>query len=448
MKLMKIFIYIVLVALISILDLSGSDAERSHLLSNGSDDTETLGFIEEIIQSNTYHLAISKKAFGAISSALSSAVFYIVGQRGAELIWGDKIFTNALATASIIPIEAVGMHFISSLFNNLVLFPGEKEKKATIPFCQPKNVPRICTVSICAALSTLPYVYLSYDYFKLHLGMGALIFAIPSAYVKLIVDYLSIDGLRDRIYNVFRAEDPKQKRLKSSLFATNVRIGKMDTAEINLLLDRLRSTTLRTHEKLALLVGSLPSEALPENVTAQRLRTAITISGAIIGAIGMSCMEPLSEKAVISMGITNAAFVRVIAFAATISAASLMAMTSWDVFGLICDAFATNQSKLTLRGSLIGITSIFALMPAAALSVEYLGVHGVFPIIALISNILGTFLLDYWSLTSFLDGIKESSSQRIILSSIINTIASKIPSLKPEAISAMYRILTNMEGVQ
>jgi hypothetical protein len=159
-----------------------------------------------------------KRSFGAFSSALSSAVFFPVGVEGAKHIWDNVVFDNTIAAISLIPIEAVGMKFIGDLFSELLNRSSENEKKIT----KRKNIllwgVKLITLGSISILSSAPYVYLSYIKFVPQMQQFALIFAIPSAYVKTTVDYWCMNEVLKKFLTlVKRTPDTERASLKKEL---------------------------------------------------------------------------------------------------------------------------------------------------------------------------------------------------------------------------------------
>jgi magnesium-transporting ATPase (P-type) len=162
--------------------------------------------------------------------------------------------------------------------------------------------------------------------------------------------------------------------------------------------------------------------------------------GGLIGAIGMAVMEPLSEEAIRSIGLTNDAAIKCGAIAATIAAASLMALSTWESFEGFYSLVSTRRPQFSFYTLFIIIVSLLATLPNAALSIEYLGYDTFFGIFALICNVVGTFSLDYWAIDHLVRELRYGTSKKAIIAKKIIFLRDKLDELQDTSVRFIYNL--------
>jgi hypothetical protein len=381
-----------------------------------------------------------KRSFGALSSALSSAVFFPVGVEGALHIWDNVVFDNTIAALSLIPIEAVGMKFIGDLFSSIFNEISENERKVIKRKNYLLSGLKIITVGGLSVLSSAPYVYLSYIKFFPHLNQLALIFAIPSAYVKTTVDYWCMSGILKKSLNLFRVQDTGRSFLKKELSNSLMALYSLSDEEV-LEAERIMcDESVFLEERVKALFALHRIFDRPTTRATPYAQQYFGGLGGLIGAIGMAVMEPLSEASIRSIGLTNEGVIKSAAIAATVAAASLMALSTWESFEGFYPFITTCRSRFSFYSLFIIIISLLATLPNAALSMEYLGYDSFFGIFALICNVMGTFSLDYWAIDHLIRELKGGTTKRERIAQKIIYLRDTVDELNDTSVRFIYNL--------
>lgn len=381
-----------------------------------------------------------KRSFGALSSALSSAVFFPVGVEGAAHIWDNVVFDNTIAALSLIPIEAVGMKFIGDLFSSIFNEISENERNVITGKNHLLIGLKIITVGGISVLSSAPYVYLSYIKFSPHLHQAALIFAIPSAYVKTTVDYWCMSGIFKKLVNLVRVSDTERRSLKEELNNSLLALYSLNDEQIQRVEHRMCDESTSLEERMNALFSLHRLFDLPVAPTTSYAQKGFGGLGGLIGAVGMAVMEPLSEASIRSIGLTNDGIVKSAAIAATVAAASLMALSTWESFEGFYPFISACRSRFSFYSLFIIIISLLATLPNAALSMEYLGYDSFLGIFALICNVAGTFSLDYWAIDHLIRELKGGTTKKEMIAKKIIYLRDKVDELDDTSVRFIYNL--------
>ena len=449
------------------------------LLSRSS---EKLNDLEEYIDE---HILVEKKnncisipllVFDASSGIASSSYCYFLGYRFANRFVNEStsISLGAIAVISPAILGYLGMHQASEA---AVASYYQRAKKVVIKndslqdwlYWGIKNG-FIFGVS---AVSGAPTAYVGWENFYPLIGQSAAAIALPAGYVRSSVilhrlkEIVSFSELRafnclvHRNYFSHSSRHYKVCRLNETLLRLIFQIKEMDAEDIEHLLEDLTTINNSSSDKLAKLLKLSEDLPRPNIKKSSWPRTLFGVLGGLIGAVasvldykaGDLAFHTISDDdSFCSFGGGTAAFGHgtVMAFAGyycfdrlyTLVEQSSKKLLKLAKSPCLPNAQCYSPSRKTCIDVALKILPLVvatgSATPRAEFSLEYAGQDSLESQIVLYCSAIGPFLIDFWTVDSFIQSLRGITDPKQILISKVQKISNLLRTIPDDHLNAFY----------
>lgn len=478
------------------------DSRQSYVNYSSSDQVPVYQWLDENVFGNGQHSGKCFKysMFGIelFSGVSRGAVFlklgYDFGSRISSSVGepGTIIVGSIFGVGVFVPMAVLGTNLTSNNLKKLITKKSEIEKNIETERTKLQYFGKYALevpIILAGIFSAPPMTYLTYE--KLHklISWGWVVPAVPTFYVRTLIDYYAITTLGKMLYNEikfpldtrFSASNPHTHRgimanVRNQLLSARSFIASLNESQTEKLIDVISKETI-AHKKFQLL--SNPELVIEDTIIIKKDSWGKKIAGyvgGLIGGYGMWIYLPVAKKSfapILSLLRIeeNQIALEGLAVASTITASSLTALATWSSTHKFYDAISTigtsaynrissrwsaqevkqdeeinldlpqkvtieNKLKWKRAGAAI-LSIIFASFNAAMqgeVALEFLDMSKPSSKINLLAGIIASFSTCFWAVDEALLSYLKASDPRTPLLKQLDIVIEKLPNMSLESL--------------